>query len=153
MLESLFRPFLNHQNRYAVWERKHLLSKLEEVIAASPSAALSNSKGKGEGDGDFLGTIQGISESIPKLFLLGEKALERCLKFTHGAESQPLTDILNVKKTTPVSHVTLVSRRSFFSLFLLFTLFTLFNVNFLVDVLRYLVLPFFFFTVESGCVW
>jgi len=80
IIGSIYAPYITRQLNYSNLQKIDLKSQLQAILP------------KG---GDFPESIAAIDNSVPKLFILLETALQRCLDFTEGSEAEALISILS----------------------------------------------------------
>eukprot|EP01124_Arcella_intermedia_P028419 TRINITY_DN5776_c0_g1_i2.p1 TRINITY_DN5776_c0_g1~~TRINITY_DN5776_c0_g1_i2.p1 ORF type:complete len:537 (+),score=140.02 TRINITY_DN5776_c0_g1_i2:214-1611(+) len=80
VIKSILAPFFPLQGRYYIKkEQEQLQQELEDIKPVL---------------GDFMDTTSNIVNSIPKLFLLCDKSVDRCIVFTDGTEMQDLMELI-----------------------------------------------------------
>eukprot|EP01116_Phalansterium_solitarium_P021414 TRINITY_DN6645_c0_g1_i1.p1 TRINITY_DN6645_c0_g1~~TRINITY_DN6645_c0_g1_i1.p1 ORF type:complete len:861 (-),score=300.25 TRINITY_DN6645_c0_g1_i1:236-2818(-) len=77
---AICEPFRGFQTDYSTLERKQLTL---ELSAARPSKT------------GYAGTIGQIDNSVPRVFLMADSAVDRCIAFTDGAEAEGLVKVLS----------------------------------------------------------
>jgi len=77
---AALEPYFQYQTDYSNIEKKQLSKEFEKVKPAK---------------GVFAKTINNVDNSVPRLFLLGDKAIERCITFTQGSEGEGLMKTLS----------------------------------------------------------
>ncbi|PRP79818.1 oligomeric Golgi complex subunit 7-like [Planoprotostelium fungivorum] len=90
-LRFIFEPFFSLQNEYAYLERTHLGVDIQ-ALKIAPQA--------------FQDTVGKIETNGPKLFILLDASIHRCILLTQGAEGEQLIDTISSLLSDWFQHIT-----------------------------------------------
>lgn len=83
VVRAIFCPYFPYQKDYPNLEARNLTQELESLKPACVG---------------FAETLRLVDNSVSKLFLVAEAAVERCVQFTKGSEADGLLRVLSVHK-------------------------------------------------------
>ncbi|XP_062096076.1 conserved oligomeric Golgi complex subunit 7-like [Humulus lupulus] len=88
-LKAVYSPFESFKQRYGQMERAILSS---EIAGVDLRGAVT--RGVGAQGIELSETVRRMEESIPHIIVLLETAVERCINFTGGSETDELNEIM-----------------------------------------------------------
>lgn len=88
VVRAIFCPYFPYQKDYANLEAHNLNQELESLKPPCVS---------------FAETLRLVDNSVSKLFLAAESAIERCIQFTKASEADGLLRVISVHSTSYLS--------------------------------------------------